>query len=61
MVGAVLEQPLLPAHLLGFWVRLPAGLRALWRAVLSGRVVQLKALALGAHLAILIASAVRRW
>lgn len=60
VVGPVLQEPLLPAHLLWFWVGLPVGLGALWRAVLDRVVVQFKAFALWSQFAILVTPSLRR-
>lgn len=61
VVGPVLEEPVLAAHLLWFGVTVPAGLRTLRRAVLHRVVVQLEAFALWSHLAVLLTAAVRSW
>lgn len=58
VVGSVLEQSIFAAHLLWFGVRVPAGLRALRRAVLHRAVVQLKAFALWSQLPVLVTASV---
>lgn len=58
MVGSVLQEPVFSAHLLWLGVRVPAGLRALWRAVLHRAVVQLEAFTLWSHFPILLTASV---
>ena len=60
VVGPVLEEPVLAAHLLWFGVAVPAGLRTLRGAVLHRVVVQLEAFALWSHLSVLVTASVRR-
>lgn len=58
VVRPVLQEAIFAAHLLWFRVGIPAGLRALRRAVLHGVVVQLETFALWSQFAVLVAASV---